>query len=177
MPVDGEDVDSTSSDTDSAGEAGDGAPMVSSSALEADAELDKLLDEMSREERNAHAPAPPVPEPASVTARADEAPSFDVPLAVAPGDPLEPLMSVEEREALKLSGIAAATDAAEEHDAVFAAATGQSGREPLPVVVLELINAPLSFVPDRLRDVLGKVAILTLVNSLAVLIYVLFIRR
>ena len=39
------------------------------------------------------------------------------------------------------------------------------------------LNAPLSFVPDALRDTLGKVAIVTLVNSIAVLIYVVLVRH
>ena len=43
--------------------------------------------------------------------------------------------------------------------------------------LLELINAPASAVPDAARDLLGKAAILTLVNAIAVLVYVLFIRR
>ena len=47
-----------------------------------------------------------------------------------------------------------------------------------PVVrVLEVINSPLASFSDSTRDTLGKVAIVTLVNSLAVLIYVLFVRH
>jgi hypothetical protein len=42
---------------------------------------------------------------------------------------------------------------------------------------LESVNAPLIPLPDAVRDALGKVAILTLVNATAVLLYVLFFRR
>ena len=42
---------------------------------------------------------------------------------------------------------------------------------------LELLNAPFAAMPETFREVLGKVAILTLFNSVAVLAYVLLFRR
>jgi hypothetical protein len=50
---------------------------------------------------------------------------------------------------------------------------------PLPIYVraLEIINSPFAAMPDALREFLGKVAILTMFNSIAVLMYVLIFRR
>ena len=54
---------------------------------------------------------------------------------------------------------------------------------PLPgylqpiVKPLEWMNAPLDLLPTTLRDVLGQIAILTLVNAIAVLIYVFVFRN
>lgn len=50
---------------------------------------------------------------------------------------------------------------------------------PLPAYLkpLEWMNAPLDMLPTPIRDVLGQVAILTLVNAIAVLIYVFVFRR
>lgn len=50
---------------------------------------------------------------------------------------------------------------------------------PLPIYVraLELFNAPFAALPTGLREFLGKVAILTMFNSIAVLVYVLIFRR
>ena len=79
------------------------------------------------------------------------------------------VMSAAERDALKISELAD-----EPADAAIDAGPGRL--TPL-VKLLEALNAPLSFVPDALRDTLGKVAIVTLVNSIAVLIYVLFLRH
>lgn len=51
------------------------------------------------------------------------------------------------------------------------------GASPWYVRPLEWLNSPLASCPDAVREVLGKVAIITAVNALAVLIYVLFFRR
>jgi hypothetical protein len=50
-------------------------------------------------------------------------------------------------------------------------------RDPLYIRLLELINAPLKLFPDTVRDALGKVAILTLMNAVGVLLYVLLFRK
>jgi hypothetical protein len=42
---------------------------------------------------------------------------------------------------------------------------------------LELMNRPLAACSDGVREALGKVAIMTLINALAILVYVLFLRR
>jgi hypothetical protein len=50
---------------------------------------------------------------------------------------------------------------------------------PLPIYVraLEILNFPFDALPNGLRELFGKIAILTLFNSLAVLLYVLIFRR
>jgi hypothetical protein len=50
---------------------------------------------------------------------------------------------------------------------------------PLPIYLkpLEWLNAPLELLPSTARDVLGQAAILTLVNAIAVLIYVFVFRK
>ena len=49
--------------------------------------------------------------------------------------------------------------------------------DPLYVRILEAINAPLAACSDDVRAAVGKIAILTAVNSLAILIYVCFFRH
>ncbi|HEV2292577.1 MAG TPA: hypothetical protein VGR35_01900 [Tepidisphaeraceae bacterium] len=50
---------------------------------------------------------------------------------------------------------------------------------PLPAYLkpLEWMNAPLDLLPSTIRDVLGQIAILTLINAIAVLIYVFVFRK
>jgi hypothetical protein len=50
--------------------------------------------------------------------------------------------------------------------------------QPLPLLLrpLEWLNAPLASCPEATREMLGKVAIVTLVNAIAVLAYVLMFR-
>jgi hypothetical protein len=62
----------------------------------------------------------------------------------------------------------------------LAALTGTVEEDaPLPAYLkpLEWLNAPLEMLPQTARDVLGQVAILTLVNAIAVLIYVFVFRK
>jgi hypothetical protein len=58
-------------------------------------------------------------------------------------------------------------------------ATPREDSSPLPIYVrtLEVLNAPFAAMPNGMREFLGKVAILTLFNSIAVLLYVLIFRR
>ena len=80
------------------------------------------------------------------------------------------VMSAAERDALKIAELGDEPDAA-------TAGSEDGGRFAPLIKLLEALNAPLSFIPDALRDTLGKVAIVTLVNSIAVLVYVLFVRH
>jgi hypothetical protein len=52
-----------------------------------------------------------------------------------------------------------------------------SGRPGVALWPLILLNAPFARLPASTRDVLGQVGIVTLVNAIAVLVYVLFLRR
>jgi hypothetical protein len=51
------------------------------------------------------------------------------------------------------------------------------GPSPFYVRMLEWMNAPMARLPEPVLDTLGKVAILTLFNSIAVLLYVLLFRK
>jgi hypothetical protein len=42
---------------------------------------------------------------------------------------------------------------------------------------LEWVNAPFAYVSDRVRDAIGQVAIITLINALGVMLYVIFFRQ
>jgi hypothetical protein len=53
----------------------------------------------------------------------------------------------------------------------------QDGPLPLWLRPLEWLNAPLADCPDLVREFIGKAAILTVVNALALIVYVRFIRR
>ena len=50
---------------------------------------------------------------------------------------------------------------------------------PLPLYLrpLEWLNAPLSILPESVRDIVGKIAIVTLLNAAVILAYVLVVRR
>ena len=50
---------------------------------------------------------------------------------------------------------------------------------PLPLYLrpLEWLNAPLAILPESVRDVIGRVAIITLINAAVILAYVLIVRR
>jgi len=56
------------------------------------------------------------------------------------------------------------------------AADAEQGKSRVLLWPLRVINAPFSGVNDGLRDVLGQVAIITLINALAVLLYVILFR-
>ncbi|HVT90025.1 MAG TPA: hypothetical protein VHD56_14320 [Tepidisphaeraceae bacterium] len=45
------------------------------------------------------------------------------------------------------------------------------------VRILEIINAPLASCPDAVRDALGKVAILTMMNAVGVLFYLMIFKK
>ena len=68
---------------------------------------------------------------------------------------------------------------AEAEAAAAAPAEDEVEAEPLPAYLrpLEWLNAPLDALPGSAREAVGKVAILALVNALAVLLYVLIFGR
>ena len=96
------------------------------------------------------------------------------------GVDLELATSVAERSALDAPPDP--TDGLQKIDAaVFdeAVADVQTEDAPLPAYLkpLEWLNAPLGFLPESARELVGKVALLTFFNALAVLIYVLVFRK
>jgi hypothetical protein len=73
----------------------------------------------------------------------------------------------------------AAPQAATEPD-LSAAAQGVSENDgPLPFYIhlLEILNSPLDALPDPIREAMGKIALVTLLNAIVVIGYVLICRR
>jgi hypothetical protein len=52
-----------------------------------------------------------------------------------------------------------------------------AGPAPFYIQALEWLNSPLDSCPDHIRELVGKIAILTMVNAISVLVYVLFFRH
>jgi hypothetical protein len=179
----GDEIDRLMAEADGGGSApafGSGAPSaapVSSSSDELTALLDQLNDEPAKPQATVAASAQDSPTP-SAEAHHAVAPAFP---AIA--HEAEALMSTAERDALGLSNLSDATDAAEHQDATHPVIaehndeTATATRPGLVIRLLEGVNAPLAFVPDAARDAIGKLAIITLANSVAVLVYVLLFRR
>ena len=110
----------------------------------------------------------------------DEILSAPVPSIVVPAAVAAPLKSEDiattsaERSALE--GVSAALDA--RADAGLAAGPSTSATS-LPAYLLPLawISAPLSLFPAGIRELIGKVAIVTLFNAVAVFIYLMLFRH
>ncbi len=70
------------------------------------------------------------------------------------------------------------SDAQSDVRALLADAVKTAPRGPPAIVVLplRLLNAPFAYVSDPARDIVGQIAIVTLVNALAVILYVLLFR-
>jgi hypothetical protein len=78
------------------------------------------------------------------------------------------------------AGVAPANAAPKPSTPVQATATETADDDaPLPLFLrpLEWLNAPLSILPESVREIVGKVAIVTLLNAAAILAYVLVVRR
>lgn len=161
-------------------------------------EIDRLLAEAGGEV------PPPAPAAQTVpstsrpsTTSTDPPPSVETPelggvldgLASDSGpDPVAELAAVSQGPA---AGIDSHTDPlAEEEAAALAergALTGQmrldadgapsTAADPLPIRILAWINSPLDSCSEFGREAIGKIAILTTVNAISVLIYVLFLRH
>lgn len=104
------------------------------------------------------------PDPVAELAGASRSPAAGTAHDANRPDPLDDHDVSAERGALNASGGAAQV------------ATGDSAAS-LPVRILAWINSPLDSCPDPVREAVGKVAILTAVNAVAVLVYVLFFRH
>jgi hypothetical protein len=88
--------------------------------------------------------------------------------AASPVDDFEVDIAADERAALE--------DVSLESDAL---AELQVDEPALPIVLKPLawLSAPLDRFPDEVRETLGKIAILTIVDALAVLVYVMMFRQ
>lgn len=80
---------------------------------------------------------------------------------------------LEEEEAAAVAERGALSDAARNQ----AEAAVSAARVPVVLRVLSWLNSPMASCPDHVRDAVGKIAILTAVNSISVFAYVLFFRH
>jgi hypothetical protein len=114
-----------------------------------------------------------------MTASADPAPIIDVPTTSASAKPggsinlLKVLDPIVAEDAAKAQEAAAPTEATTDDEE----AAAPEDRLPIYVLALEWVNAPLEWLPPAVRDAMGKIGILTLINAAAVLLYVLLFRR
>ena len=150
------------------GEAGEAVPPAEAAAPTGD------VSEAAREVDQAISAGAP----AALTALEAEleavAPAGSADPAAASAEPLDPNASTSAAERTVLDAAGALADAVE---------SGEVGAilepKPLPAYLkpLEWINAPLEACPDAVRDLIGKIAILTTFNAVALLLYVLLFRR
>jgi hypothetical protein len=95
------------------------------------------------------------------------------PVATATAEPVE-IATASVEHATTPAEFAALSQAAPELEALLP----QADESPsLLVRLLELLNAPFSFCPDSVRDLLGKIAILTLMNAIGLLLYLFLFKR
>jgi hypothetical protein len=83
----------------------------------------------------------------------------------------------EAQHARPASSHSSAKTIASHDDIDNAPAHGDAKSPSLLVSLLALVSSPLDAFPDHTRDLIGKIAILTMLNALCVLAYVVFFRR
>lgn len=129
-------------------------------------QLDDLFSQLTASNDKPQEPAaPPAPEPA--------------PLAQQPAPAAAPATVAEELEEQVSAQVLAASKLLagpmpEETQAQPAASA--PSRFAWLVHVLEVLSSPLNHLPDTFRETLGKVAIVTLINAVAILLYILLFR-
>jgi hypothetical protein len=153
------------------------AAATATTAHEIDTELARQLDDVFAQIKNPEAALPPVPanQAANLAQQALLAdPRQQVDKAV---DLLEQIGLLEKQilntEILQKTQQLLAEPVLKGNDS---AENDEGQKLPLYLRPLEWLNLPLSFCGDSVRDTLGKVAIVTLVNALAILLYVLIFR-
>lgn len=150
----------------------------------AGAEIDRMLAEADVEPAAlppsplaAVAVAEPVVEPVVAVLPAEmpaPPPTIVNPAPVAPAavEPPPPAAAVDLNAVL-----AAAAEVPPAQAVPLDALPPDGGRLPLLLLPLELLSAPLDRCPDRVREAIGKVAVVTLVNAVAVIAYVAIFHR
>jgi hypothetical protein len=146
-------------------------------------EIDRLLAESEGEAAPLARPAGPV---APIAADVAKAPAK--PPETAPALPVESV----DLDAVLETAVADHTAAVAERSALNPPADAPSIKQPqapqielgesakrLPLLLLPLewLSSPLDPWPDQLREILGKIGLMTLINAVAVLAYVLLFRR
>jgi hypothetical protein len=167
-------------------------PMASADDLLAQLageEIDRLLNEP--DEQTAPSPAPAPAAQAEPVLQADPAPvepaaSIDdvlkavekSPVAEIPQASVEPLPDMS-NPAVVLESQPEDSTAAEMQQLLDDKSITDASDDRLPIYVraLMMLNSPLAAMPNPIREAVGKVAILTLFNSVSVLLYVLLFRR
>jgi hypothetical protein len=125
----------------------------------------------------AASPAEPVPAPAPPKAATAEA-QPDAAAAVAALEAAATTQAAAAKIAPESETVDEAPSAVIDEDEVdLDAGPAEEFQPPLLVRVLEWINAPLSGLSDAAREAVGKVALVTTLNAVAVLTYVLLFRR
>lgn len=163
-------------------------------------EIDRLLAEQEGEHLAAPAAPVRVPAPSSVSSPAGQAKPADKeslhdylggltsdstagPVAVAtPAEPVKSPSAAAKTTAELLDEELAADEAraalSSKHFRESAEPGGSAAGAvvPVPLRVLAWISSPLEACPDHVREAIGKVAIVTVVNAVAILAYALFFR-
>jgi hypothetical protein len=162
------------------------APLAAADVEELDArvaqELNSLFTELDAEKPAAPvakaAPAPVTTAPVAAAATAVDAAAEAAVAAViaatpAPSDPVAQAAELEKQ----LLGKAMMDALGSPGEMENAGSSLKSINLSFLLKPLAWINAPLSACSDTLRETVGKVAIMTLINALAILLYVLFLRK
>lgn len=151
-------------------------PAAADASASINSELDDLFKQLTErpEATSSAVEAPPPPPPVQ-----DATPAVAAPAAAAPpvednGVAAEAKAVAAERAGLGLADLASSYATAKTPATAHAS---DEGRVPLLLRPLEWMSAPLADAPDTVRDFMGKVAIVTLVNAAAVLVYVLVFRK
>lgn len=149
-------------------------PKPSEAREEISAELDALFSQAVTSE------APAADASAPVTNNANGSPSGAVTDAAMKAEAeaeLDAATIAAERDGLKTPVGASPLHAT--HSKAAAALNVEDENAPLPLYLrpLEWLNAPLALFPESVRDLIGKAAIVTLLNAAAILAYVLVVRR
>ena len=136
-------------------------------------QLDDLFAPLEAEPADSAAPAP---RPAPLAAPAQPAVPAEAPEATTSVDPADQTGALE-RQVLA-ADLLESQESAENAPVEDEAVDDQPAEPRVPICLrlLELLNAPLANVSETVRNVLGKAAVVTLVNALLILIYVLFVR-
>jgi hypothetical protein len=136
-------------------------------------------------------PAEPEPAPPALDVAAEMDALFSAAVAKDEADAAEAVAagaaeaeaetSAAERAGLATpAGLAPANVAAKPSPPAPATATEAANDDaPLPLLLrpLEWLNAPLAILPESVREAVGKIAIVTLLNAAAILAYVLVVKR
>jgi hypothetical protein len=128
---------------------------IAQAAQQANSEVEQQLDALFKELTSPQATTPKAANPAPQPAAESSPSTIDV---------AEQIGAAEKHVLSQPDG------GEESHDQ-------QEDRVPFLVRLLELVNAPLAFCSDSVRDAVGKIALMTLFNALLLLAYVAFFRH